>query len=128
MPGRACQLLSLSLAGSFGWTLMPVARGDEAVAEKAARAASFRQQVEPLLTKFCATCHSGNEPKGELSLAEVLKRGATDADHQVWQKMSQKLHAGEMPPEDEPQPSADELKNALAWIDAGLAQFDCGRE
>ncbi|HEX3727469.1 MAG TPA: DUF1587 domain-containing protein, partial [Pirellulales bacterium] len=95
---------------------------------EAAAVAEFRQQVEPLLAKYCQKCHAGSEPKGELALDGIAQRAAIETERQQWEKISEKLHALEMPPEDEPQPTAAERERIAAWIDAGLARHDCGRE
>jgi len=90
--------------------------------------ADFRVDVQPLLTKLCAKCHSGDEPQGELKLDGYLERGEIVADRQTWEKISQKLHSHEMPPEDEPQPSAADRERITEFIDGQIAKFDCGRE
>jgi hypothetical protein len=100
----------------------------EAEADKAASAAEFRERIAPLVAQYCQKCHSGAEPKGELSLEAIVKRAAIVDDRQVWEKISKKLHASEMPPEEAPQPAAGERERMAGWIDAGLARFDCGRE
>lgn len=104
----------------------PALRAAAANAEPATEA--FRQQVQPLLAKYCVKCHSGAEPKGELALADFLDRASIEADRQTWDKIGEKLHAREMPPDDAPQPEAAERQQIMTWIDQGLAQSDCGRE
>jgi len=65
---------------------------------------------------------------GELKLDDYLARADLVADRETWEKSSKKLHAGEMPPEEEPQPEAAERDKVLTWIDGRLARFDCGQE
>jgi hypothetical protein len=118
---------------SFGLTLClpsPAARGADGDAneEKAAATATFRQQVQPLLVQYCRKCHSGDEPKGELKLDDYLGRAALIEDRQTWEKISARLHDREMPPEDQPQPEPAQRDHITAWIDTGLAKFDCGQE
>jgi hypothetical protein len=91
-------------------------------------AQAFRQNVEPLLAKFCVKCHGGDEPKGELALAGYLERASIAADRETWDKIEKRLRAGEMPPEDATQPSQAERQQIIDWIGAGLAASDCGRE
>ncbi len=120
-------ILALALAALSASAVRAADDSTRTEADKAA-VETFRKQVEPLLAKYCEKCHSGTEPKGELSLAGFLKRAAIVEDRKTWEKISEKLHAGEMPPEDEPQPDAAQKAAILAWIDQGLAKFDCGRE
>lgn len=89
----------------------------------------YTRDIAPLLRKYCAGCHNAEEANGELRLdayAEILKGGehgpalvAGDA------KVSRMIRAitGEadlkMPPEDEKQPSEDEIALLGAWINGG---------
>ncbi|MEX0978358.1 MAG: DUF1592 domain-containing protein, partial [Pirellulales bacterium] len=90
--------------------------------------ATFRGQIEPLFAQYCKKCHSGEEPKGELKLDDYLSRATVERDRQTWEKIAEKLHDGEMPPEDQPQPDAAARDKMTAWIDAQLAQNDCTGE
>jgi hypothetical protein len=107
-----------------------IARADEAVDNESQRAAvaAFRNDVQPLVAKYCVKCHSGDEPKGELAIGRYLERAALVPDRETWEKVSEKLHNREMPPEDERQPSTTERERITGWIDTGLAKNDCGRE
>ena len=77
---------------------------DDTASDQAAETAQFRADVEPLLVKYCRECHSGDEPKGELALVPLIERATIAADRETWEKVAQKLQAGEMPPEEQPQP------------------------
>ena len=69
----------------------------------------FDTTVAPLFVKRCATCHSGDDAKGDLDITK--KAGVIPAD--VWKRVA----ADEMPPK---KPlSADEKAALKAWIDAG---------
>ncbi|MEX0679620.1 MAG: DUF1592 domain-containing protein [Pirellulales bacterium] len=110
------------------WPLAVRAADDDGAAERdAAALATFRGQVEPLLAQYCTKCHSGGEPKGELKLDLYLARAAVDQDREAWEKVAQKLHDREMPPEDQPQPDAAAREKMTAWIDAQLARFGGGQ-
>ena len=102
---------------------------DGSAADAAAAAvAQFRDQVEPLVTTHCAECHSGEEPTGGVSFDEVLGRLDVAQDRESWEKISRKLHDGEMPPEGQPALEAAQRQTMTAWIDGQLAQFSCGDE
>jgi hypothetical protein len=97
--------------------------------DEAQRAAdAFRAHVQPLMEKFCVKCHSGEEPKGELAMAAFLERASVAEDRETWDKIVEKLRAGEMPPEDESQPTDSQRRQMIEWIDAGLARSDCGSQ
>jgi len=90
--------------------------------------AVYRQHVEPLLKQYCQACHSGAEPKSELSLDEPLQRADVLKDRQAWEQIAKKIHEREMPPEGEPQPTDAQRATIAGWLDGELAKFDCGRE
>ena len=66
---------------------------------------SFHRTVQPVLDKHCIKCHGPSKPKGNLRL-DMLKWTPTDESNvEVWQAIIDRVEAGEMPPEDAPQPS-----------------------
>lgn len=75
--------------------------------------------VTPLFEKYCYSCHGPEKQKADLALHEMALtiRDATDALH--WQDILDQLNAGEMPP-DEPQPSAEDLAQAIGTITDAL--------
>src|SRR5690606_38066979 len=101
---------------------------DEADREAADVASQFRSQVEPLVTKHCAACHTGEDPTGGIAFDQSLAQLDVAQDRETWEKIAAKLHSGEMPPEGEPQPEDAERAMMTQWIDAQLAKFACGDE
>ncbi len=94
-------------------------------ADRAATAA-FRGDVEPLMQRFCVDCHSGDEPAGEMSLPEVLKRASVAEDRETWDTIARRIRSGEMPPDDGEQPEPDQRDAIQAWIDGELERNGCG--
>lgn len=75
----------------------------------------FREQVQPLISKYCVECHSGDDPSGDIDFWAFDSIGkATDA-FDVWGKVSSLLKEHRMPPEDSPQPTATEREFFQAW-------------
>jgi hypothetical protein len=73
----------------------------------AVESAGFDDAVGPFLEKYCLRCHNEKEQEGEFRL-DTLSRDFTDADAATqWDEVIFRLNAGEMPPEDEPQPSPE---------------------
>ncbi|WP_202921264.1 c-type cytochrome domain-containing protein [Anatilimnocola aggregata] len=95
----------------------------------AADAPDYAKQVQPVLNKYCTSCHSDDEPEGKLSLQSypaLLKGGAKGAiitpGHSELSRMILVLTGKAqpaMPPKDSDPPSAAELATLRAWIDAG---------
>jgi hypothetical protein len=76
----------------------------------------FQKTVAPVLAKSCIGCHNDRARMGNLSL-EVYRDGATALAHpEVWQKVLNKLTAGEMPPRNVAPLAAAEQAAVIAWI------------
>jgi hypothetical protein len=90
------------------------------LATDAARA-DFEKEVRPVLQKFCIRCHGPKEQNGRmrfdtLSIDLVKDRAAAED----WHETLNVLNRGDMPPEDEPQPSAEQLKLLTGWMRASI--------
>ena len=87
----------------------------------------FARDVAPFLEMHCVSCHGGNEPEGELALDRYHESANVPQDFEVWQRVLRMLGEGEMPPEDEPQPTAAEVRAVLQAIKAELDSIDCSQ-
>jgi hypothetical protein len=81
--------------------------------------------VAPLLAKYCTKCHGGAKPKADLALDKYASGGAAVEDEQTWQRVLEMLDDRLMPPDDEPQPSDEELQMVVGWIREAALGFDC---
>ncbi len=100
------------------WETVPSACGEDV----------YREQVTPILIKYCAGCHNDTDREGDLSLAsyEGILRGNEDGPvirpgESRKSRLVEVLQPGadpKMPPEDEPQPTAAEIAILVRWIDA----------
>src|SRR5688572_24571704 len=75
--------------------------------------ASFFQQ-------HCLRCHGADTAEAELRLDRLEEVRTPREEAARWQKILKRLQAGEMPPEDEPQPSKTETASAVRQITAVL--------
>ena len=79
----------------------------------------FQEVVRPILKSQCLECHGVQKPKGKLDLSGYTSVESVIKDHRVWDRVSDRLTAEEMPPDDAPrQPSPHERRAILDWIDA----------
>ncbi len=101
----------------------PVVRADE---PGAARPVDdrFHNQVVPILSKYCFGCHSGDEPKGNLSLGS-LKGADTPKDRETWETVLEMLDSRSMPPKNKSQPRDAERRIITDWIRLQLESIDC---
>lgn len=69
----------------------------------AASAMDAYAPIKPFLNRYCVKCHGEKKQKGEVRLDDF------DAiDGALWSEVYDQIHHGDMPPEDELQPSATE--------------------
>lgn len=82
----------------------------------------FARDVEPLLANYCYACHGRGKKKGGLALDQHAAAAAKD--HKVWQHILEALRTGEMPPDEEKQPTLDERERIMKWIDFAVFSVD----
>ena len=85
-----------------------------------APAPPFAERAAPFLAAHCASCHSGDKPKGGVGLAFADEAAAT-ADRQLWALAAEAVRAGRMPPPGRPAPDAAEAAAFVSWADATSA-------
>ncbi|MFT5525849.1 MAG: hypothetical protein ACI9HK_003819, partial [Pirellulaceae bacterium] len=76
----------------------------------------FARGGRPFLEKHCIKCHSGKEPKAELTLDVFLDSSAVVRQRKIWDNVLKMIRAGEMPPQDRPRPQAVEVEAFTAHI------------
>ena len=90
----------------------------------------FSHAAEPFegfLQKHCIACHGPKKTKGDLRLDQLSRDFKSGVDSQVWAEVVEKINAGEMPPEDEAQPTADEIGKVIAQLDVRIREGRAAR-
>ncbi len=82
----------------------------------------FAAKIVPFVTTYCSDCHAGKKPEGDLDLSKFKDASAVASNRKTWRKVLGKLAAHEMPPADEDQPTDEERKAVVQWVDAELAR------
>ena len=85
----------------------------------------FTAHVKPFMNQYCSDCHNNKKQKGKLNLDPIHGFEANWESVDLWQEMYNQLEEGEMPPEDETQPSKQEKDKVMLWISS---QIDSKRE
>jgi hypothetical protein len=72
-----------------------------------------------MLDRYCVTCHNQRLATAGLKLdeADVANPGA---GAEIWEKVVRKLRTGMMPPPNMPQPSMDDRRALLSWLETSL--------
>ena len=70
-------------------------------------------KLEPFFQEYCVSCHGAEKQKGDVRFDEANWKITNNDEAQRWQDVLDILNAGDMPPEDEDQPSNAEMSKAL---------------
>lgn len=76
--------------------------------------------VGPFLQQHCAKCHGPKKQNGDVRFDTMGFGIATNDQAQRWQDVLDILNAGDMPPENQPQPTNAELANVLDSLTGSL--------
>lgn len=107
MKQLLCLIIVLTTLSRFSVAEEPIARS-----------------AHEFFANYCLDCHSGDAPEADINLD--VKEIAWGKHHaaQVWTRVFDALKAGDMPPADVVQPSANEREAILAWLDETLTKHD----
>ncbi len=94
-------------------------------------APDYEQDVAPILKKYCAGCHNPEDHEGKFSVESFddLQKGgehgaavlAGDPGTSRLIRLVTGTSKPKMPPEEKPQPSADEVAVLKAWVESGAS-------
>ena len=97
------------------------------VAMGMAVSASAAESFEAFLGKHCVRCHGAEKEEGDIRLDRLSRDFKSGVDTHHWAETLDKLNSGEMPPEDEPQPTPDEISEFVTALDALLKEGRAAR-
>lgn len=114
MIGKANELL-IRRGSVFGFTLF-ASCNLWAEAQSEIDASAFENQIRPFLEEYCIQCHGADKQKGERRF-DSLEYPITDDNGLIdFQDILDLLNLGDMPPEDEMQPSSQERQASVDWL------------
>ncbi len=94
---------------------------------------AYVRELRPQLQKYCVDCHGGKKTKGGVNLVGFTNTVSLFHEPALWDKVVRQIEERQMPPEDKPQPSANErlhlvegLKQVLDDPDPALVPRDPG--
>ena len=59
----------------------------------------FDREIRPTVGRYCLACHSAAKHVGDLNLERFTSLQTVTQDPKVWQRVSEQISLGEMPPE-----------------------------
>ncbi len=107
----------------FVLTVAGGARSD-APPDKAPAKSGF-DDVKPIVSKYCVQCHSNAKSRGGLNLERFKDLDSVLKKERIWEKVSEYLRGGMMPPAGKPKPTSAELNKVYAWLDNEVFKVDC---
>ena len=81
---------------------------------------TLSQELKPFVETYCISCHGEEKQKGKLRLDTLSTDLADLKTAEQWQDVLDELNAAAMPPEDEPQPPAEQLTKVLQRLSYAL--------
>lgn len=83
----------------------------------------FANEVKPFLDRYCISCHGATKPKADLNLTNDKTVEAIARNEKQWELVVERLHAGDMPPEEaKKKPTPEERAAIAAWLNAVRAR------
>ncbi|MCR9202191.1 MAG: DUF1592 domain-containing protein [Planctomycetaceae bacterium] len=87
----------------------------------------FESTVRPFLNSWCVSCHGPEDQSGDRRFDRVAVSLQDSNDLAQWQDIVDQLNLGEMPPPDERQPSAEQRKIVVQWLQKRISDFHQSR-
>lgn len=86
----------------------------------------FSRTVQPLLAKHCSPCHSKqlDKPKGNFRIDLLTADFSAESVRERWEKVRERVVAGEMPPESRPRLPERDLNAIVDWITQQLDRYN----
>lgn len=112
--------LTPGLCGQVGIEKVGIEKAEIKKAEIEKGRAGFRAEVAPFFARYCQRCHGADKETAELTLHSIDGGFGKKEELEDWERVLEALEAGEMPPEDEAQPSASARARVARWIEREL--------
>lgn len=104
----------------------PVAQAaEEPSSGKAPAQPDFAAEIRPLLKTYCYDCHTQETQEGGLVIDSHGDLATILAHREPWTKVFDRIRVGAMPPSDSPQPTEEERRKLVSWLDHALFYVDC---
>src|SRR5262245_13918833 len=118
LPGirSALAVMTLALAAGGAWNAIGPAADEPPTPKADPFEQRFATRVRPFLDRYCLSCHGPKKQSASLDLSRDTTAAAVAKNIRHWETVLQRLHAGEMPPENaQRQPDADERAAVVQW-------------
>ncbi|MDG2123543.1 MAG: DUF1588 domain-containing protein [Verrucomicrobiales bacterium] len=112
----------IGIVAAFGLVVAGGANGEVV----ATNLGEFEAHVEPFLAKHCVGCHGADKQKADFAVHDIDGLVTGGKDTVRWEKVLEMVSLGDMPPEDETQPTKVERSRIVGWVAAELKKIGRG--
>lgn len=121
MPDYPSSFMSRAIASRISLfcvfiTWSPVAAGTAAPTSFA--------EIRGHVNEFCGKCHGQKVQKGGINLATFADEKSVPRSRKLWRSVAEQLESGNMPPEKQKQPTKEQRRALVAWIQSTLDTAD----
>lgn len=88
----------------------------------------FELHIKPFLAEHCYSCHGEKKQKADFAVHDIDGLISRGKDAVRWEKILEMISLGDMPPEDEPQPSKVDRSKVKGWISGELRKIGRGHD
>ena len=92
-----------------------------------AMSASAAEPFEAFLNEHCVGCHGPKREEGDIRIDRLSRDFSAGVDTHHWAEALDKINSGEMPPEDEMQPTLDEIAAFVTSLNSRLKEGRAAR-
>jgi len=118
-PGRSSTLAAIMTAGLLAGGALTAKESPSATTDVDE---VFEREVQPVLERYCSSCHGEKKQKADIRFDQVDPDMVDGLDAEIWSFARDMLNSGDMPPKKSPQPSAEERKAVVSWLNASLEE------
>lgn len=112
------------LAYLLGGLFAVVGSASSVAGGEVGRPERFREQIVPLLERYCYDCHGYGANEGGVSLDDAVAGEEPLADRRLWWAVLKNVRADVMPPQDAERPSADQKQQMIDRLKADALGID----
>ncbi|QDU96629.1 DUF1592 domain-containing protein [Lignipirellula cremea] len=92
--------------------------------QTARQAAGFAESVQPFLKQHCHSCHGPETAKAGFRIDQLGTDFTLPTVAEHWKEVLDRIHSGEMPPEDQPRPEPRQVALAANWVNQQLREVE----
>ena len=85
------------------------------------------EPFEAFLDKHCVSCHGPKKVKRDLRIDTLSRDFKKGVDGHLWAEIVERINSGEMPPEDKPQPTEDEIEAVISQLNSLIREGRAAR-